>query len=100
MRKKVLILFSLAILLFSPNLTLSDCVDIGRSTSFYIQGAHTIIFYTGSWPTAYFDIPHCTIRPSSSIRPIKNYVCDGDKVVVDGETCTIMDVYSSSTRSF
>jgi hypothetical protein len=100
MRKKRLLLLSLAMLLFSPNLVLSDCVDIGRFTSYYIQGAHTNIFYRESWPIAYFDIPYCSISPSSMIRPVKNYVCDGDKIFIDDEACTIMSVYSSSTRSF
>jgi hypothetical protein len=101
MRKKVLILFSFAMLLLSPNPVLSDCVDIGgRFTSFYIQGGHTIIFYRDSWPIAYLDVPYCSLDPSSNIRPIRNYVCDGDKIIVDGEACTIMNVYSSATRSY
>jgi hypothetical protein len=100
MRKKRLLLLSLAMLLFSPSLVLSDCMDIGRYTSYYVQGAHTIIFYTDSGPIAYFDIPYCSINPSSMVRPFKTYVCDGDKIFIDNEACTIMSVYSSSTRSF
>jgi hypothetical protein len=100
MRKKRLLLLSFAMLLFSPSLVLSDCMDIGRYTGYYVQGAHTIIFYTNSWPIAYFDIPYCSINPSSMVRPAKTYVCDGDKIFIDNEACTIMSVYSFSTRSF
>jgi hypothetical protein len=84
-----------------PDLALSDCVAIGGLfTSFYIQGGHSIIFYNGSWPVAYVDVPYCTINPSSTVRLTKNYVCDGDKIIVDNEACTIMSVYSPATRSF
>jgi hypothetical protein len=102
MRKTIFILFSSAMLFLSPNLVLSDCMDIGGPpfTSFYIQGGHTIIFYRDSWPIAYLDVPYCTLYPSSSVRLIRNYVCDGDKIIVDNEACTIMNVYSSATRSF
>lgn len=100
-RKKILILFSFAMLFLSPDLVLSDCVPIGGSfTSFYIQGGHTIIFYSGSWPIAYLDVPYCTVNPSSTISLTKNYVCDGDKIIVDNEACTIMSVYSRATGSF
>jgi hypothetical protein len=99
-RKKILILFSFAMLFLSPDLALSDCVSIGGSTSFYIQGGHTIIYYGGSWPIAYLDVPYCTINPSSTIRLTKSYVCDGDKIIVDNEACTIMNVYSRGTGSF
>ena len=102
MRKKILILFSFAMLFLSPDLVLSDCVDIGGPpfTSFYVQGGHTIIFYRDSWPIASLDIPYCIVYPSSTIRPIRNYICEGDKIIVDNEACTIMNVYSSATRSF
>ena len=87
-------------LTIDPNPALSDCKDIGRYTSYYVQGAHTVIFYNESWPIPYFDIPYCSIRPESTIRPVKSYVCDGDKIFIDGEACTIMSVFSSSTHSF
>jgi len=99
-RKKILILFSFAMLFLSPDLALSDCVGIGRFTSIYIQGSHTIIFYSDSWPIAYLDVPYCTINPSSTILPTKNYVCDGDKIIVDNEACTIVSVSSRATGSF
>jgi len=99
MRKKILILLSFAILL-SPNLALSDCVDLGRSTSWYAQGARTIIFYVGPRPIAYVDIWNCTADPSSTIRLVKTYVCDGDKIIVDGDECTIMTVSSASAGSY
>ena len=87
-------------LTIDPNPALSDCKDIGRYTSYYVQGAHTVIFYNESWPIAYFDIPYCSIRPESTIRPVKNYVCDNDKIIIDGEPCSIMSVSFPSTQSY
>jgi hypothetical protein len=82
------------------NPALSDCKDIGRYTSYYVQGAHTVIFYNGPRPIAYFDIPYCSLSPGSTIRPVTSYVCDGDRIIIDGEACSIMTVSSSSTQSY
>jgi hypothetical protein len=87
-------------LTINPNLALSDCKDIGGYTSYYVQGAHTVIFYNRSWPIAYFDIPYCSIGPESTIRPVKNYVCDGNRIIIDGEACRIMSVSSPSTQGY
>ena len=87
-------------LAIDPNPALSDCKDIRRYTSYDVQGAHTVIFYSESWPIAYFDIPYCSIRPDSTIRPVKNYVCDGGTMIIDGEPCSIMSVSSPSTQSY
>lgn len=96
MRKKMLILLSFAVLLLAPNLVLSDCVDLGHSTSWYAQGAHTIIFYAGPRPLGHVDLWDCTVNPSSMIHLTSNYVCDSDKIIIDGEECTIMTVSLSS----
>jgi hypothetical protein len=99
MRKKLLILLALSILSF-PGIAFSDCVDLGRSTSWYVQGSHSIIFYGGLMPIARVDVPYCTLDPSSSIRLLKSYVCSGDKIIIDGAGCMIMNVFSSSTGSY
>jgi len=100
MGKKIVIFLGLGIVLLSPSIVFSDCVDLGRSTSLYVQGAHSIIFYGGLMPVARVDVPYCTLSPSSSIRLLNNYVCDGDKIIIDGSGCMIMNVTSSSTGSY
>jgi hypothetical protein len=100
MGKKIVILLSLGIALLSPRIVLSDCVDLGRATSWYVQGAHSIIFYGGLMPIARVAVPYCTLNPSSSIRLLKSYVCDGDKIMIDGSGCLIMSVSSSSFGSY
>lgn len=99
MRKKLLILLALSILSF-PGIAFSDCVDLGRSTSWYVQGSHSIIFYGGLMPIARVDVPYCALNASSSIRLLRNYVCSGDKIIIDGEGCMIMNVFSSAAGSY
>jgi hypothetical protein len=100
MRKKIVILLGLGIVLLSPSVVLPDCIDLGRSTSLYVQGGHSIIYYAGLMPIARLDVPYCAVSPSSSIRLIKNYVCDGDKIMIDDSVCMIMTVSSASTEPF
>jgi hypothetical protein len=83
------------VLLFS-NIVFSDCVDLKRSNGWYVQGSHTIIFYVGFTPIARVDV-RCPVKPSSTIRPMTNYICDSDSIVIDGEVCNIMTVNSSSS---
>jgi hypothetical protein len=92
MEKKILILLSFAILLFSPNLATGDCADLGSFTNWVREGEHSILFYAGETPLARVNIPNCEILPSSTIRLTKSYVCDSDNIVVDGRTCSIMTV--------
>jgi hypothetical protein len=100
MRRKILILLGLMILLLSPTLASSDCVDLGGSTSWYVRDGHTIIFYEGMTPLALLDISGCIVSSSSNIHLLKNYVCDNDKIIIDGEECSIMTVSSASTGSY
>ncbi len=100
MGKKVAVLLGVVVALLSPSIVFSDCVDLGRSTSWYVQGGHSIIFYGGLMPIARVDVPYCALNPSSSIGLLKNYVCDGDKIIIDGSGCTIMNVSSSSTGAY
>jgi hypothetical protein len=100
MRQKIVIFLGLGIMLLSRSIALSDCVDLGRASSWYVQGAHSIIFYGGLMPIARVDVPYCTPNPSSSIRLLKSYVCDGDRMIIDGSGCMIMNVSSSSTGSY
>lgn len=100
MGKKVVVLLGVAVTLFSPSTVFSDCVDLGRATSWYVQGGHSVIFYGDLMPIARIDVPYCALGPSSNIRLLNSYVCDGDKIIIDGSGCLIMNVSSSSTGSF
>jgi hypothetical protein len=100
MGKKMVILMGLAIVLFCPGLVLSDCVDLKRSTSSDVQGGHSIVFYEGLRPIARVEVPYCALNPSSSIRFMSTYVCEGDNLMIDGSKCIIMSISSSSTSSY
>jgi len=100
MGKKAVVLLSVAVALFSPSVAFADCVDLGRATSWYVQGGHSIIFYSGLMPIARVDVPYCALSPSSSIRLLNNYVCDSDRIIIDGSGCLIMSVSSASSGSY
>jgi hypothetical protein len=84
--RRIGIVLSLTILLF-PAFVCADCVDRGRSTSWYLETPHTIVFYTGETPLARLEIPNCEVNPLSTIRLIKSYVGDSDEIMVDGVAC-------------
>ena len=86
----------ITLVLLSSNIVFSDCVDLTRSNGWYVQGGHTIIFYVGFTPIACVDM-RCPVKPSSTIRPMTNYICDSDSIVIDGGVCNIMTVSSSSS---
>jgi len=100
MGKKMVILMGLAIILLCPSLVLSDCMDFIRSTGFYVEGGSSIIFYSGSFPIGRVEVARCALSPSSSVRLMKSYVCEGDKIIIDDSACIIMSVSSASTGSF
>jgi hypothetical protein len=84
-------------LLVLPGLAWADCVDVTRVTDHYVQGAHDIILYNRVTPVAYLNVPWCNISPRSSIQLTSGYLCDGDKIIVDGEGCPIFSLSTSST---
>jgi hypothetical protein len=90
---KNIILLSVA-LFFLPGLVMGDCLDVRGFTSWYVQGSHRLILYRGMTPLAHLDIPYCALSSSSEIRLLKSYLCDGDKILVDGDDCTILAVSS------
>ena len=97
MGTKVILLISLGLLLLFPNLALADCVSLVSFTDWFAQDTHDVVFYRGSRPLASLNVPYCSINPSSTILLIKSYVCDLDKIIIDGEECTIMTVTSASS---
>ena len=98
MKTKIFILLSLSILLLSPNLVLSDCLDIGGFTGWQVQGDHTILFYRQNSPIAKVNLKGCKVTASSTVRLTKSYVCDSDSLIVDGQECAIMTITSASSQ--
>jgi hypothetical protein len=94
--KKIIILFTLWIMLLLPNIVSADCVDLKYFSNWIRVDEHTIVFYMGNKPLASANIPYCEILLSSSIRLLKSYVCDSDSIMVDGELCSIMTVEVSN----
>ncbi|HVP79011.1 MAG TPA: hypothetical protein VMV04_14080 [Thermodesulfobacteriota bacterium] len=99
MKKNILILLCLGILLVPPNLALSDCLDFGRVTSWYVQDENTIIYYSQNTPVAKIVLQDCTVNSSSNIRLLKTYMCEEDSLLIDGEECAILSLTSASSGS-
>ncbi len=96
--KRVGVILSFSMLLFFPNLAASDCADFGRMTGFKVQDNETITFYNQNSPIAQVKLQNCTVDSSSNIRLMKSYVCNGDRVIVDGQECAIMTLTLSSAQ--
>lgn len=89
MEKTILTVLSVSILLFSPNLAVSDCTDFRRVTNWYAQDENTIIYFNQNTPVAKIDLRDCKVNSSSNIRLTKNYMRDGDTIIIDGQECSI-----------
>jgi len=96
MKKRVLILGMCVFLLLS-NLALADCADVSRATSYYVQGGHDVIIYNRLTPLAYVNVRWCNIYPDSSVQLTSGYICDSDKIIIDGIACDIFSLKTSST---
>ncbi len=96
MRNKKGLLLSIAILLLFSSLALADCVSLASFTDWFAQDTHHVVFYRGSRPLGTLNVPDCSIKPSSTILLNTSYVCDSDKIIIDGEECTIMTVKSAA----
>ena len=95
MKKHFFILWAL-ILLLLPITAFADCVDVSRVTSYYIQGAHDVILYFRLTPLAYVNVAWCNIYSDSTIQNTAAYLCDSDKIIIDGEACDIFSIKSST----
>jgi hypothetical protein len=100
MKKSVIILVSFSIFISSANLALGDCTDLIRATSWYAQDERTIIYYAQNAPVAKIVLRDCKVSPSSNIRLTKTYMCDEDRLIVDGQECAIITLTSASSGSF
>jgi hypothetical protein len=100
MNKVILAIFTISCVILSPHLALSDCLDFGNYTSWYAQDDQTLVFYAQNVPIARVVLQDCTVNASSNIRLLKNYMCDSDSILIDGQECSIMQVTSASSSSF
>lgn len=96
MVNRIVFLLSVAMILLFSSLALADCVSLASFTDWFVQDTHNVVFYRGSRPLATLNVPDCSIKPSSTILLTKSYVCDSDKIMIDGEECSIMTVTSAS----
>jgi hypothetical protein len=94
MEKYIFILLCFGIFMGLPSLAIAGCVDAGWFNSFSVTG-NTVTLYSGPIPDIKFDVQNCEVKPISKIQMIKNYICDGDEILIDGVRCVILDVKSS-----
>jgi len=88
MKRNFLILVFLFILLVLPNLLLADCIPVGQFNNTRVE-EKTITLYLGNIPIVKFDVD-CSVSSESKIRILKDSVCDGDDVEIDGGKCSIL----------
>ncbi len=86
-------LFSLLVLLVLPPVASADCILVDNFDTFGVQG-DGIVLYSGSTPLVKIQTD-CTVYEESKITLLKNYLCDGDGIRIDGSTCLIVDVTSA-----
>jgi hypothetical protein len=88
MKRNFLILVFLFILLILPNLLLADCIPVGQFNNVLVEGK-TVTLYLGNVPIVKFDVD-CSVSSASKIRLLKDSVCDGDDIEIDGRKCSIL----------
>jgi hypothetical protein len=93
--KRVLALLLGLSLLVLPNLASAGCADVSRATGYYIQGARDIIVYSQMTPLAYITVFQCNIGADSRIQFTKPYLCDTDRLIIDGDFCSIFTIRTS-----
>jgi hypothetical protein len=84
-------------LLALPQAGWGDCVNLGGSflggfTSFATRSDNRVILYAGEAPVMQFDLLDCQVDASSKIRLLKSYMCDGDRIEIDGTPCVMLSV--------
>ncbi len=92
MKKIMFIAFVFLGLFLAPGFVRADCLDLSSFTSWALQDESTVVFYRGNQVLASITFSNCTVQPTSRIRLLKNYVCEGDRIQVDNEACSILSV--------
>ncbi len=70
----------------------SNCIGVYSANSYAIIDTHTIILYDFSNPIAILKTPWCNIFNYSDICLGKDYICEGDKLIVDKKKCEIREI--------
>ncbi len=94
MQRRFLALICLTCMWMAPDGVLADCMGISYFDNFTVLECNTsVVLYDGPVVVAKIDLD-CVVRQSSRIRLLKNYVCDGDDILIDDTRCRIMVVTS------
>ena len=97
MRKLACLLVSLACGI-SSSFARAACADLYNASNWSNINTHKIIIYRESKAIAILEIPNCDINASSTVTMDKKYtldkeyICNGDKIIVSGVTCEIRNV--------
>jgi hypothetical protein len=91
LKKIVYLIVSLAYGLTS-SLAWASCTDLSNATNWSNINTHKIIIYRGNKAIAIVEVPSCEIYPSSTIGLDKEYICNGDKIIVSGTACDIRNI--------
>ena len=92
MGRKITLLAAFSLFFGLPSLGYADCTNLGSFNHFFVQDDGSIIFYYNNVPLGTVELHDCTADSSSEIRLIKTLVCDGDHILVNGESCTLLSV--------
>ncbi len=89
MKRNFLTLVILFILLILPNLLWADCIPVPQFNNFRLEGDKTVTLYYFEVPIVKFEAD-CSVTPTSEIRLLKDSVCDGDDIEIDGSKCSVI----------
>ncbi|MGZ6210450.1 MAG: hypothetical protein ACXWL9_09925 [Syntrophales bacterium] len=95
MKKIMLILLSLFATSILPTAASADCMLVEYFDHFIVQEDSTVILYNGSVALVKIDL-ECSVQPESKIRLLKNYLCNGDNILIDDSSCMMVSVTSPS----
>jgi hypothetical protein len=82
----------IAALNFFPGPIFADCVDLSRATSWAVQNEKKIVIFRESIPPVVITLWGCRATRASDVRLPKPYLCDEEKIIVDGEKCNILSI--------
>jgi hypothetical protein len=94
MKTLLLIVLILGFLWLFPIFLHADCISLGGYTSWVLENNQKIIFYRGSRPIASVKLQDCKVYSDSIVQLKKSYTCDYDKIIIDGQECTLFSVDS------
>lgn len=91
MRRNRILLAGLLFLTAVQGVASADCILGGPFDRFIVQDDKIVTLYRQSVPLARMEVD-CVVQPDSTIQLKKNYLCDGDDVIINGSICTIVFV--------